>query len=81
MTAAVKRLRNKNLVERIKDPSDGRCFYLHLTPSGRNLINCAYEKHAQNLEKLASVLSPGERRELVRLLKKIGLHAHKVRLV
>ena len=81
MTAAVKRLRNKNLVERIKDPSDGRCFYLHLTGSGRNLINCAYAKHAQNLEKLSSVLSPGERREPVRLLKKIGLHAHKVRLV
>lgn len=81
MTAAVNRLCNKNLVERIKDPSDGRCFYLHLTPSGRNLIKCAYEKHAQNLEKLASVLSPGERRELVRLLKKIGLNAHEVRLV
>ena len=81
MTAAVNRLRDKNLVERIKAPSDGRCFYIHLTPSGRNLINRAYEKHAQNLEKVASVLNPEERGELVRLLKKIGLHAHQARLV
>lgn len=77
MTAAVNRLQEKNLVTRTKDPSDGRCFHLHLTSSGRRLIDRAYAKHAHNLERIAAVLSPEERDELVRLLKKIGLHAQR----
>ena len=75
MTAAVNRLADKGLVERIPDPADGRSFRLHLTDSGFRLIDAAYEKHARNLEKIADMLTPEERRELVRLLKKIGLHA------
>lgn len=75
MTAAVKRLAEKGLVKRIQDTSDGRYFYLHLTKPGHSLIQQAYDKHARNLERIAGVLSPKERSELVRLLKKIGHHA------
>jgi MarR family transcriptional regulator, 2-MHQ and catechol-resistance regulon repressor len=75
MTAAVNRLAEKGFVERIQDCADGRSFYLHLTDSGRKLIKNAYDKHARNLEKIAEVLDPKERSELVRLLKRIGLHA------
>ena len=75
MTAAVNRLAEKGLVERIQDSVDGRSFYLHLTDSGGKLIKNAYDKHARNLEKIAKVLDSKERSELVRLLKKIGLHA------
>jgi vacuolar-type H+-ATPase subunit D/Vma8 len=35
----------------------------------------AYANHEKTLEKIASVLSDSERKELVRLLKKIGLFA------
>ena len=62
-------------VNRIQDPSDGRCFYVHLTKKGRQTIKTAYADHEKNLEKIASVLSDSERKELVRLLKKIGLFA------
>jgi MarR family 2-MHQ and catechol resistance regulon transcriptional repressor len=75
MTAAVNRLEIKGLVKRIQDPSDGRCFYVHLTKSGRKVIKDAYHKHEQNLEKIVEVLTGDERSELVRLLKKIGFHA------
>ena len=75
MTAAVNRMEIKGLVKRIQDPSDGRCFYVHLTKKGRKSIKTAYAKHEKNLEKIANVLSDTERRELVRLLKKIGLFA------
>ena len=75
MTAALDRIENKGLITRIQDPSDGRCFYVHLTKKGRQAIKKAYAKHEKNLEKIASVLSDGERKELVRLLKKIGLFA------
>ena len=75
MTAAVNRMESKGLVTRIQDPADGRCFYVHLTKKGRQTIKTAYADHEKNLEKIASVLSDSERKELVRLLKKIGLFA------
>jgi MarR family 2-MHQ and catechol resistance regulon transcriptional repressor len=75
MTAAVNRMEDKGLVKRIQDPSDGRCFYVHLTKKGRKTIKAAYTQHSKNLEKIAGVLSDKERNELVRLLKKIGLFA------
>ena len=80
MTAAANRLEEKGLITRIQDPSDGRCFYLHLTKSGRRLITGAFARHSQNLEKIAAVLNPDERSELVRLLKKIGMHAQILKL-
>ena len=79
MTAAVNRMERKGLVTRIQDPSDGRCFYVHLTKKGRNKIKTAYAKHEKNLEKICSVLSEKERNELVRLLKKIGLFAESLK--
>ena len=75
MTAAINRLGKKGLVTRIQDPSDGRCFHVHLTTVGRNVIELAYAKHESNLEKIAAVLNGKERGDLVRLLKKIGYQA------
>lgn len=77
MTAAVNRLERKGLVKRIQDASDGRRFYVHLTKWGRKVINDAFRRHQQNLEKIAEVLTDDERTELVRLLKKLGFHAER----
>lgn len=78
MTAAANRLEAKGLVERIQDPLDGRCFYLHLTSMGLTLIREAYQRHSENLDKIFACLDENERAELVRLLKKVGLHALQV---
>lgn len=78
MTAAVNRLAAKGLVQRVQDPSDGRCSYVHLTKTGQGVIKKAYDLHAQNLEQMVQVLSAKERIELVRLLKKVGYHALKL---
>ena len=75
MTAAVNRLQKRGLVRREQDASDGRLFHVHLTARGRKVIEQAYRRHARNLEHIAAVLTPAERVELARLLKKIGLHA------
>ena len=77
MTAAVNRLERKGLVKRIQDASDGRCFYVRLTKRGRKVINDAFSRHQQNLEKIAEVLTREERTELVRLLRKLGFHAER----
>ncbi len=81
MTAAVNRLEGKGYVRRVRDPSDARACIVHLTKTGRGLIREAFEKHRQNLEQVAGVLTEAERSELVRLLKKIGLHAEGIRAV
>ena len=75
MTAAANRLEKRGLIKRIQDSYDARCYNLHLTTSGKKLIQDAYDKHAQNLEKIAEILSKSERKELVRMLKKLGHHA------
>ncbi len=75
MTAAINRLKKNGLVRRVQDPADGRCFHVHLTDDGRKVIEQAYGLHRRNLEKVVEVLNPEERDELVRLLKKIGVHA------
>ena len=78
MTAAINRLEKVGLVKRVQDHSDGRYFYVHLTKPGRKVIKEAYRNHQLNLEKTAEILTNEERKELVRLLKKIGFHANKL---
>jgi MarR family 2-MHQ and catechol resistance regulon transcriptional repressor len=78
MTTAANRLVKKGLIKRVRDPSDGRFYFLHLTSTGRALIKKVYAQHAQNLEKIADVLNDQERSQLVTLLKKIGRHAQEI---
>jgi MarR family 2-MHQ and catechol resistance regulon transcriptional repressor len=78
MTAAANRLESKGLLERVRDPLDGRCFYLHLTKTGLQLIRGVYQRHSENLDKIFECLDENERKELVRLLKKLGHHALQV---
>ncbi len=75
MTAAINRLEKGGFVKRMRDTEDARCYYVALTKSGQKVIESAYAKHERNLEKVAEALTDQERTELVRLLKKIGLHA------
>jgi len=75
MTAAVSRLERGGCVIRTKKAEDARCCEVRLTPKGRKIIETAFSKHEKNLERVAEELTAGERRELVRLLKKIGFQA------
>ena len=78
MTTAVDRLQKRNLVERVRDPADGRRFYLYLTKAGLKLIRSAYRNHSENLAAIFACLADEEREELARLLKKVGSHADKL---
>ena len=75
ITAAIDRLESKNLVHRTADPQDRRARIVHLTDTGRRLIDDGLRRHAIDLEETLAVLKPGERMELIRLLKKAGLWA------
>jgi MarR family 2-MHQ and catechol resistance regulon transcriptional repressor len=80
MTAAVNRLEKEGYVKRMRDPEDGRCRTVVLAKPGRALIGRAYAVHAKNLDLIAGALRTEERAELIRLLKKLGTHAARMRL-
>jgi MarR family 2-MHQ and catechol resistance regulon transcriptional repressor len=75
ITAAVDRLESKRLVHRTVDPRDRRARIVCLTETGRRLIEDAFAQHEIDMEQTMAVLRPGERKELVRLLKKVGVWA------
>jgi|SRR5689334_25350363 len=78
ITTAVDRLERKGLVERRNDPEDRRARVVHLTPSGRKLISCAFADHEAAMDKATSGLTPEERGQAAALLKKLGLAAHEL---
>src|ERR1700751_5585504 len=75
ITAAVDRLESRKLLRRTADAKDGRSRIVQLTEKGRHLIERAFQKHARDMEETMAVLRSGERVELVRLLKKVGMWA------
>lgn len=73
LVAMVNNLEKRELIERRPHPRDGRAMGLHLTASGSKLMRDA-ERTAAALEaEVASRLSAGETKTLLRLLQKIYL--------
>lgn len=75
ITTAINRLETRKLVSRATHPEDLRTRIVQLTEKGKRLIESAFEQHTIDLEETLAVLSPAERIELIRLLKKAGLWA------
>ncbi|MGD9952431.1 MAG: MarR family winged helix-turn-helix transcriptional regulator [Burkholderiales bacterium] len=59
-------------VERRRSPGDGRAWGLHLTRRGEALVARLRRVVLAEDRRRSSVLSPGERRELLRLLDKLA---------
>ena len=75
ITTAVDRLVARGYVARRDDPNDRRVRVVELTKAGRGLIEPAFARHEQDLERIASVLTSAERITLVNLLRKLGTSA------
>jgi MarR family 2-MHQ and catechol resistance regulon transcriptional repressor len=75
ITAAIDRLESRKMLRRTSNPKDRRSRIVQLTDTGRRLIERAFQKHAADMEETMAVLRSGERVELVRLLKKVGMWA------
>jgi MarR family transcriptional regulator, 2-MHQ and catechol-resistance regulon repressor len=75
ITSAIDRLESRKLVHRTPHPQDRRARLVELTEKGKRLIECAFRKHALDIEETIAVLTQGERLELIRLLKKVGRFA------
>jgi MarR family 2-MHQ and catechol resistance regulon transcriptional repressor len=75
ITTAIDRLESRKLVARTPHPEDQRARLVQLTAQGKGLIEDAFRQHALDMEKTMAVLTPNERIELTRLLKKVGIFA------
>jgi DNA-binding MarR family transcriptional regulator len=71
MTKRIDRLVDEGLVERLPDPNDRRGTLVRLTARGRKLVDETLSVHVANEEKLLDPLSPRERDDLDRLLRKL----------
>jgi DNA-binding MarR family transcriptional regulator len=74
MTAGVhvKRCVDRGLVVRENVPGDRRRYSLVLAPKGRKTLEAVRRRIPYHEERLALRLAPGERRQLVQLLDKLG---------
>ena len=68
MTNRVDRLEQAGLVQRRRNPEDGRGMVVALTDAGFALIDRAINDHVANQHRLIETLSPSERQALDRLL-------------
>lgn len=79
ISVAVDRLLKRGLVSRTNSAEDRRVRVVDLTATGRQLIEQVFAAHARQVDKLADVLSPKERRQIARGLKAFGKAAAQVR--
>jgi MarR family transcriptional regulator, 2-MHQ and catechol-resistance regulon repressor len=75
ISIAVDRLVAKGLVSRVESIDDRRVRIVALTPRGKDLIFRAFRKHAGQMRRVFSELSPEELQCLEVALKKIGKRA------
>lgn len=69
MTHRIDQLVKAGLVERVRNPKDGRSFVISLTPRGHALIDEAVTAHVETQAKLVSVLTVEQRAQLDDLLR------------
>lgn len=72
ISVAVDRLLKRGLVTRTNSTEDRRVRTVDLTPAGRRLIDRVFAAHARQVDRLAEVLGPKERRQVARALKAFG---------
>lgn len=72
MTACLDRLEGNGLIARASHPSDRRSIAAELTAAGRKLIDKAIVVRFEEATDAVSVLTEAERKQLERLLKKLG---------
>lgn len=72
MAAVLSRLFERGLIRRERQPSDQRMQILLLTPAGTRLYRKAAATALDLDQEATAMLTPAERRELLRLLKKVN---------
>jgi MarR family transcriptional regulator, 2-MHQ and catechol-resistance regulon repressor len=73
VTVIVDNLERRSLVRRVRDRVDRRQVTVHLTPSGRRLVESIFGGHVAAIVAELAVLSRREQEQLGQLCKRVGL--------
>jgi len=72
LTKLTARLEERGLIQRERDPQDGRAFLVSLTDAGQAAVRAGLEAHIPRLDaELLARLTPAQRRQLQDLLSRI----------
>lgn len=71
VTSAIDRAEKAGLVERSRDDKDRRTVIVSLTAQGQQRIKTAFSEHTKHLDAAFAKLTPGESKQLVRILAKV----------
>lgn len=71
VTLRIDRLEKDGLIVRERDTQDRRVVYSRLTEKGLTTVDTAFAEHLDNENRMLGGLSPSERRQLARLLRKL----------
>jgi len=72
VTRALLPLEKRGIVQRERDPGDGRASHVFLTKAGREVVDEAVKAAGERGAKLFRRLSVGQTKQLQRLLEEIG---------
>ena len=71
-TKLVARLEDKGMIERVRDPHDGRAFQVALTDAGQAALRAGLKAHIPRLDaEMINRLTAAQRRQLQDLLRRI----------
>jgi len=73
VTLRIDRLEKDGLIVRERDTQDRRVVYSRLTEKGLTTVDTAFAEHLDNENRMLGGLSPSERRQLARLLRKLEI--------
>ena len=73
MAYVVDKLEKKKLLVRNRCPKDRRIIFVQIADEGRELIECVFPKHQEEIGLMFDVLADKEKETLIHLLKKLGL--------
>lgn len=73
ITLVIDNLEKCGHVKRQRDPEDRRAMLVSLTEEGESFIRDFFPRHLERIMEEFSVLSAGEKEELARICKKLGL--------
>ena len=73
ITYVVDKLENKGFVERKACKTDRRVTYAHITEEGRTFMAQVFPEHEETIKRIFGDLSEEELKEMIELMKKVGL--------
>lgn len=73
VTLRIDRLEKDGLIVRERDADDRRVVYSRLTEQGLATVDTVFAEHLDNERRMLAGLSPSERRQLARLLRKLEI--------